>query len=93
MGSPLDPPSASDPLISAVERFDRAIEALEARLSGAPPAATGGDAAVPDETLRAELAAAHRREAELAEAAQEASSALDEAIRELKSGLQSAEGG
>jgi len=86
MGDPLDPSSVPDPLLTAVERFDRAIEAVEARLA-ASPGEGGGDAA-----LRAALEASRRSEAELAEAAEEAAQALNDAITELKAGLPSAGG-
>ncbi len=92
MAAAQDASSSIDALTEAFDRFDRAIAKVEARLAeGGDAPAASGDGAQAD--LARELAALRSREADIAAAAQEASAALDAAIREVRASLKAAEKG
>ena len=78
----------------AARRLDRALTALEQRLSqGRPqPASGAGDLFQRDPDLAAELDRARVRERELEAAGAEASAALGRAIQEIRAALGAGEG-
>jgi hypothetical protein len=84
MSAPEDPVSSSANQPDALERAQARLDEACARVAARLDELAGGRAPQEDGALRAELSQSRAREAELAEAAQEASSALSGAIAELR---------
>ena len=84
--------TSSDPMAQAISRLDRALTQVEARLNRLQATARdSGDADADRARLAEELDKARASEATLAEAAEDASKALGEAIAELRAAANAAE--
>lgn len=83
---------STDPMAQAISRLDRALSQVENRLHRLQATARdSGDADVDRARLAEELDKARASEATMAEAAEEASKALGEAIAELRAAANAAE--
>lgn len=81
-----------NPMAAAIARLDRAITQVESRLNRLQAAAReSGDADSDRARLADELDRARASEAAMAEAAEDASKALGEALEELRAAAKSAE--
>lgn len=79
---------SDDPIEKAAKRLERAVMALESRLSQLNGEADAGGLFDQDRSrLAAELDAARARERDLAEAGEQASKALARAISEIRAAL------